>query len=150
MKEQTIKGFDNYTITSTGVVRNKKTGNRLFGNINHDGYLRVKLTNNGKSRSIFVHRLVAEHFLPNDDDTLEVNHIDENKLNNNIENLEWVDHTQNMRHSCDKKVICLNDNKTYPSARDAAKAYNLHPMSVREVARGKKNSLYGMRFEYVA
>ena len=148
---KTIEGYEKYKVSNTGRVRHKKNGNFLTGNINHDGYCRVKLTRfDGKCRSIFIHRLVAEAFLDRPEGTTEVNHIDKNKLNNCVENLEWCDHTKNMRHSCDKSVICLNDGKVYLSGRDAALAYGLNPNSLREVARGSKRSIHGMRFEYAA
>lgn len=62
-------------------------------------YYRVTLCKNGKTTRFSVHRLVAEHFIPNPDNKLFVNHIDNNGLNNHIENLEWVTHSENMEHS---------------------------------------------------
>ena len=151
MKWKVINGFEKYKISDCGIVKNIQKGTILYGNINHDGYVRVKLSSNKGFRNVFVHRLVAEAFLGTPvDDTLEVNHIDENKENNHVSNLEWVTHTGNMRHSCDKPCKCINDGKIYPSARDAAKAYGLNAMSVREVARGKKAKIHNMVFEYVA
>ncbi len=62
-------------------------------------YLRVGLYSEWEQKKKRVHRLVAEAFLLNDKDCKEVNHIDEDKGNNRIENLEWCDRVQNMRHS---------------------------------------------------
>lgn len=62
-------------------------------------YYRVTLCKNGKTTRFSVHRLVAEHFIPNPENKPFVNHIDNNGLNNHIENLEWCTHSENMEHS---------------------------------------------------
>jgi hypothetical protein len=63
-----------------------------------NGYLRVKLSKNGKTKKCRVHRLVAEAFLDNPEKKPEVNHIDEDKTNNQVENLEWIWHKDNINH----------------------------------------------------
>ena len=67
--------------------------------IDHKGYDRIGLNKNGKKKRFFVHRLVLQAFNPSSDETLEVNHIDGNKLNNNVENLEWVTSSENSIHA---------------------------------------------------
>ena len=63
-----------------------------------DGYLTLSLSKNGKADTYRVHRLVAKHFIPNLDNKPEVNHIDETKSNNRVENLEWCTNIENIRH----------------------------------------------------
>ena len=63
-----------------------------------DGYLKVQLWKNGKSKNCIVHRLVAQTFIPNPEGKPEVNHIDEDKTNNRVENLEWKTHRDNINH----------------------------------------------------
>lgn len=63
-----------------------------------DGYLEVNLWKNGKPKRCSVHRLVAQTFIPNPDNLPEVNHIDENKTNNRVSNLEWKNHRDNCNH----------------------------------------------------
>ena len=65
---------------------------------NTDGYLRVNLHKNGETNLCYVHRLIAETFLPNPENKPEVNHIDEDKTNNRVENLEWKNHRDNCNH----------------------------------------------------
>ena len=67
--------------------------------ITKQGYLRVSLVINGKQKSFLVHRLVAICFIPNPNDYKEVNHIDGNKLNNHVSNLEWCNRQQNIVHA---------------------------------------------------
>lgn len=66
---------------------------------NTDGYLQCKLCSNGTHITVRVHRLVAEHFIPNPENLPEVNHIDYDRKNNIVANLEWSTHIDNVRHS---------------------------------------------------
>ena len=97
-----IKGFEGrYTISNLGIVRSKLTNLVMKQNITKFGYARINLRK-AKSReykSYFVHRLVASHFLDNKNNLPEVNHIDCNRLNNRVSNLEWVSKEDNIRHS---------------------------------------------------
>lgn len=67
--------------------------------LNEKGYCRVDLSKSGKSKRHRVHRLVAKTFLPNPYNLLEVNHIDGNKQNNNVNNLEWCSRSYNMKEA---------------------------------------------------
>ena len=105
MKE--INGFPGYFITPDGKVytTRKCSGNpkgelREKAQLNdRKGYKRLKLSNSGKHKAFRVHRLVAEAFIPNPDNLPQVNHIDEDKSNNHVDNLEWVTARQNQHHS---------------------------------------------------
>jgi hypothetical protein len=74
-------------------------GRILSSRINNSGYLSVRLSKEGSVVTRFVHRLIAEAFVPNFQDKPCVNHKDGNKLNNEIDNLEWVTHKENMQHA---------------------------------------------------
>lgn len=63
-----------------------------------DGYRYVVLCGDTIRETIYIHRLVAKTFVPNPDNKLEVNHIDLNKENNSVSNLEWVTHKENINH----------------------------------------------------
>ena len=71
----------------------------LIAHPNSKGYLRVQLKKDGKVEQLFLHRLVAEAFIPNPSNKGEVNHIDNVPTNNNAENLEWTTHKENMEWS---------------------------------------------------
>lgn len=97
-----IKGFgDKYQISNLGKVRNVNTNHILTARPNRSGYLRVPLHFNGKSKDLFVHKLVAAAFIYNDDPTnkTQVNHIDFNKNNNTVDNLEWCTPSYNTKHA---------------------------------------------------
>lgn len=81
-----ITGFNNYTVSDTGIVKNKKTG-RVLRQYNKKGYMYVFLYSNGIRKCKAVHRLVAEHFIKNNG-LPQVNHKDENPQNNCVNNLE--------------------------------------------------------------
>lgn len=97
---QILNENDKYEISDTGIVRRRDSQRVLNGCIT-SGYRSVKLTfNNSKQQRYYVHRLVAEHFIINSDPKNKtiVNHKDGNKLNNNVENLEWVFPRENNLH----------------------------------------------------
>lgn len=90
----------NYEVSSLGRVRNT-SNNKILSlfDKNRMGYYRVILFKDGQRKRHFVHRLVAETFLENIENKPQVNHKDGNKQNNNVENLEWVSQSENMKHS---------------------------------------------------
>lgn len=85
-----------------GYIKNIKIKNQT---INRDGYLTSKLCFNGKCRRLTVHRLVAKAFIPNPNKYSQVNHMDGNKFNNTLENLEWVSAAQNTKHAWETGLI---------------------------------------------
>lgn len=94
-----IAGYDNrYEVSSFGRVK-RNDGKILFTAPNSCGYPSVKLRHNGGRKTLTVHRLVAEQFLPNPEALPQINHIDGNKLNNRVDNLEWCTASQNIFHA---------------------------------------------------
>ena len=105
-KKEQIKGFEEYSIDTNGVVYSKKD-RPLKPSLNHRGYCIVNFMINGERRGFAVHTLVAKQFIHNDDDTrTQVNHKDGNKQNNNVDNLEWVTPKENVQHA----IHCLGYN----------------------------------------
>jgi hypothetical protein len=90
-----------YQVSNIGEVRYAKTGRKISQHINEHGYCVVGLYNKEKVRTDHrkVHRLVAEAFLPNSEGKRTVNHLDGNKQNNSVDNLEWATHSENASHA---------------------------------------------------
>jgi len=92
-----IKEFNTYEVSNIGNVRNIKTG-RILKPRSRGGYLAVNLYNNGQ-KSPDIHRLVAKAFIPNINNSPVVNHINGNKADNRVENLEWCTVKENNIHT---------------------------------------------------
>ena len=141
-----INGWPNYEVSTYGNVRNVKTRKMLKPFKAGNGYLQVELFNNGKSRYMKIHILVAKAFLPdtgrNPDGTImighhQVNHRDECKTNNNLLNLEWCDSKYNNYYSdtfrkLQKKVQCIETGDIYESTYAAERALNLRKNSINK------------------
>lgn len=164
-----IRGYQNYMISNTGKVRSKERYDRL-GRLNKgrlmsllictDGYLFVGLSKNSKKDKLSVHRLVASAFIPNYENKETVNHIDGNKQNNNVDNLEWNTRSENIQHAYDtglkkpyniKRVKNIETCEIFESGAAAAKKYNLHISTINSAANPNKNNITagGYHWEYV-
>lgn len=123
-----IPGYDGrYQVSSLGNFRSVSTNRCIHGSLtkikrirnfslidNGNGYLYVSVSDNGKRRNIYIHRAVAEAFIPHEKGKNVVNHKDFNKKNNCVENLEWCDQRQNVQYSSHRmkkpKSACRNTN----------------------------------------
>lgn len=118
-----IEGYGGkYQISSTGKVRSFtrwKNGDELKLHITTTGYYYVHLVGKGRNDIArkMIHRIVAETFIPNPNDLAEVNHIDGDKLNNCIENLEWVSREQNIQHAYSIGLIKKRVSKFNPNSK---------------------------------
>ena len=90
-----IEGFENYSVSDFGNVRNNKTGRIMKQTITSEGYIRIGLKLNKVERKKRVHILVANAFIANPDGKVCVDHIDNIRSNNNINNLRWATHVEN-------------------------------------------------------
>ena len=144
-----IDGFKDYQVSNFGNVKSsKKNRERILKPFKDKrGYSCVRLYENKERKHFFVHRLVASMFICNPDNKTQVNHIDGNKNNNRLDNLEWVTNDENMRHSWDiglrkppmkgkfgkehnksKPVLQILDGEViaeYSNAREAEKITNI-------------------------
>ena len=119
-----IKATDGiHQISNMGTIRNKKTKNKLNPYVNESGYLIVGLYNKTKKRTVHyrVHRLVAEAFLDNPNKKRTVNHIDGNKQNNCLTNLECETHSENIRHAFDMGLMVITENQRKAASKNIKK-----------------------------
>ena len=167
---KTIDGYEGmYEVSSTGEVRNRK-GEKLKPSITSTGYPHVSLCRQGERKSKNIHRLVAEAFIPNPNNYPIVNHKDENRANNNIDNLEWCSYSYNASYgeapiknsiSMKKhfardvnpnkvKVKCVETGEIYESIIDASEKYKIDQSSITKVCKKKpkRKTAGGFHWEY--
>ena len=138
-----IKGYEGFyqvsnlgNVKSTGfykcihnVLYYKKCNKLLSPNDNGYGYNVISLMKKGKRKSCYIHRLVAEAFIPNPNNEKEVNHKDENKKNNVVDNLEWCNRSYNYHYSKHKllplKFAKNNTGERYITYRASKKLYRV-------------------------
>lgn len=99
---KTINGFENYEINQFGQIKNKLSGMLKRHTTAKNGYPTVTLYKNNKGKRFYIHRLIAIYFIPNPNNLPTVNHKDGNKLNNEVNNLEWVSYSLNNKHAYEK------------------------------------------------
>ena len=163
MEIKNINDFDNYCIDINGNVYNKKDLNKpLCKWIDNVGYYQVILYKNGKRQYKRVHKLVAETFLENPNNLPQVNHIDGNKLNNNIHNLEWISNKDNTQHGYNNKLYkstykcrckaihkLTNEEFEFESIRSMANELRLNRKTITAILKNSKTNNYDYDFEYI-
>jgi len=106
-----VIGYPGYRISNTGFIWSNKLQRVLISPRDEDGYERIELYRYNIGKKFFVHRLVALHFIPNPENKPTVNHIDGEKLNNDVSNLEWATVAEQNQH----KFWVLKPNKNIMS-----------------------------------
>ena len=148
-----IKGFEEfegYGITSCGKVWSFKTNKFLSLRKNHRGYLYVWLTDGkGHGKNVAIHRLVALAYIPNPNNLETVDHIDENKEHNYINNLQWMTRGENKSKSWSKAVYCVELDRTFKSGAEAARELGLNTSRISNVCNGRRNKTGGYHFKFV-
>lgn len=122
---------DRYTITSSGAIYSKARNMYLTSTPNYGRYLAVTLYDGKKTHRKYVHRLLAETFLPNPGALPCVNHKDGNKYNNILDNLEWTTWSGNTSHAVSLGLIRGRPGERHPNARLTDKEI----ISIREEAK---------------
>jgi len=153
-----VRSLDREIINSLGV--RKQIKGRIRTNCNVNGYYKIKLQSTKKQKTYFVHRLVAFCFLPKSQKP-EINHIDGNKLNNVVDNLEWVTRAENIQHAYDTKLrkakaykVMATDLNTkeeffFSSQKEAAITLQLDPSHISKVVTGKRKHTGNFTFERI-
>lgn len=161
-KGKIISNYPDYLISKDGQVYSIKSKKIRKIEINDNGYCRIRLSNNTtkKDAKFYVHRLVAEAYIPNPNNYDQVNHKDLDKHNNNVENLEWCNGAMNMKHNANnkpensKKVIQfdpLDTNKiigTFDSIKEASIKVKIDNTSIIHCCSGKYKTAGGYKWKY--
>lgn len=150
-----INGTDNaYMVSNKGRIKRNKTYlsyERILVLGDDNGYKRIMLPINGKPKTKKVHTLVAEHFLENPNNYKIVNHKNEKRDDNRVENLEWCNQRYNVNYSSGKKIISINpitnERKEYLSIQ-SVKDYGYNPSNVVKVLKGIRTTHGGLIWKY--
>lgn len=153
-----IIGHEGYQVSSEGRVRNKATGYIKKQYKNKNGYMYVHMHH---AQTHTVHRLVAETFIPNPNNFTDVNHIDECKFNNKVENLEWLSHYDNLHHGTGLSRMGVAHSKTiyqynldgtfirtWKSSYEVERELGFDSSHIRECANGKSKTSYGFIWKH--
>ena len=168
-----VKGYEGgYEVSNLGRVRTcegRCNGRKpiregiLCLGVSNDGYIRVRLSMDGHTKCCLVHRLVAEAFIPNPNNLPQVNHKDENKSNNHVENLEWCTRNYNVNYGeCiakikknqpHKKGVCQYDKDfvliaEFQSLHEAGKINGIIWQCIRDCCCGRQNTAYGYIWKF--
>lgn len=159
-----IPGYEKYQISNLGNFKKGKQKLKTHKN-KRNGYIYIAVYN-GKYKLFRVHKLVAQLFIANPENKPFVNHIDGNKENNKIENLEWCTQKENVKHAIEvlkvdyskgiekthlksQKKIIRSDGKTYNSIKEAKKDLNNEHAHIVEVCQGKLKKTCGYGWQYL-
>lgn len=145
-----MKEYDGFLVDDDLNIYSKKTGRRLTPYIGTDGYMHVQyITEKNKAHHNRVHVIYAHCFIPNPNNCKYVNHIDSNKLNNNLNNLEWCTNSYNIQHGWDSGnrthknntavSVKLEDHLigTYKSIRECARELHLDRHKIARILKGE-------------
>lgn len=153
---RSVKDYEDlYEVSNWGRVRNSRTGLVLRPEKNKNGYLQVNLSKDGIVKHYYVHRLVTQAFIPNPNNLPEVNHKDENKENNRVDNLEWSTRSYNNNYGTrtektSKKVYMYNDGGLcgmWPSTQEC-KRNGFNQSNISACCSGKLKKYKGYRWSY--
>ncbi len=149
-----IDGYPHLLISSKGRVISLIQDREITPFVSNRGYKRVALCFDSKQKAVSVHRLVAEAFIPNPNGYTDVDHIDGNKLNNNVDNLQWISRAENIkkagnaRNEGAKSVICVETGKVYKSVHQASKELHIAVATISAIAKGEYPSYHKLHFKY--
>ena len=154
-----IKGYEGlYAITSCGKVWSYRNKKFLTPGVNNTGYLYVNLWKDNEKKNYLIHRLVADAYIPNTENLPEINHKDENKTNNCLQNLEWCDASYNTNYGTRNEKVSNSRKKPilqydlggnfireWPSATDVGREVQ---SNICNCLKGKLKSAYGFKWVY--
>ena len=168
-----IEDFEGYWIYPDGRVFSERSERFLTATLSRKDYLQVNLRQNGATRKKRIHRLVAEAFIPNPENKFQVDHIDNDKTNNNVSNLQWVTATEHSKLTKGRmtpeqransykvsdearknsvksrtdwtvRKWIRKDGETFEGiTKDLCTKYGLDKRNIQTVARGKRKRAYG-------
>ena len=153
-----VRDYPGYRISNTGRVKNSITGRILKPGQHRQGYSMVWLSDRNGVRGKTIHRLVAEAFIPNPEHKPQVNHVDGNKSNNYIDNLEWNTGSENTIHAYRTSLFngrpkvpvrIVETGEIFDSIKECAIAISGSPGNICSCIHGRLDSYKGLHFESI-
>lgn len=148
-------GTKRYSISKDGVVSDTLKGREKPIFI-RNGYKCVRINDGQKDRNEYVHRLLGEAFIPNPQSLPCINHIDGNKLNNSLSNLEWCTYTDNLNHAYSnglnrkiRKIRCVETGIIYDSIMQCQRKTGIKHTALCECLSGRNKTCAKMHWEYI-
>lgn len=142
-----------------GSTTNLKPKKEKSENGYEKSYIRYCLIYDNKPHYRRAHRLVAEAWIPNPNNFPQVNHIDEDKQNNSVNNLEWCTQSHNIRHSLSlhakrksnkrKRIRCIETGEAFESIRQACRHFNITKKRIQDMLNGVQKTAAGHTFEVI-
>lgn len=163
---KSIPGYeDQYEASTYGRIRSLprngtiKTKRVLSLNHKNSGYIDVTLNKDGKRTTTHVHQLIAKTFIDNPENKPQVNHINGDKTDNRIENLEWATSRENIRHKFDalgykvvrhgmKPVMCVETGEVFDAIKSAEREYGNSFGAIQRVVNSKRRTAYGLHWVF--
>lgn len=169
---QDLKNFEGlYKIDKSGNIYSNRIKKIMKNSKSNSGYFCIILKKNKKTYGTFIHRLLAINFIDNPLNLEQVNHKDGNKLNNNLDNLEWVTRSENIlhmyatglkeykplhykgkfgsEHNRSKSILCINNNTNYGSISEASRELNIAVSSIHWAINKDTQTKKGYKFKYI-
>lgn len=157
-----IEGYEGlYQVSNLGRVHSLYRNIILKGFIDQDGYRLVTIYKNNTKSNKTIHRLVAQAFIPNPENKSHVNHIDEDKTNNRVDNLEWMTAKENINHGTHNErvsktmsipIIATNlktgESQEFYGSCECARQLGLYQQHISAVLNGKQKQIKGFTFKY--
>ena len=145
-----IKGYEGlYAVTSCGKVYSYKRKRFLKPTDNGHGYLYVGLIKDGQRKMCRVNRLVAEAYIPNPDNLSDVDHIDNDKTHNYVNNLQWITHRDNNRKSHNKPILQYKLDGEFVREWDSTTAVGKEVVKgINHCLKGRNKTAYGYVWKY--
>ena len=160
-----IEGYPDYQVSNMGRVKslgnNKTRKEKIMSYDNNKGYNRIQLCKDGKTKHFRIHRLVAQAFLPNPNNLPEVNHINEDKTDNRVSNLEWCNREYNINYGTHNKRIAKANSipilqfskdgefvRKWDSAMQVERELGFYNSYISRCLKGKCKLAYGYKWCY--